>query len=162
MNPKIRPVTANDIPQVFIIERESYPEPWPEKAFWDELENEICRFFVAEQDGLIIGFYDLWIYANVGHLLNIAIRLNYRNKGVATMLLGHIISESRDSNVEMIYLEVRESNEAAISLYRKTGFIKVGIKPGYYGDGENAVLMVVGLRRGKEAETPIVDFIRNR
>ncbi len=142
----IRPVTADDISQVWVIERESYPEPWLEQSFWDELENEFSRFYVAEKDNLIIGFYDLWLYVNVGHLLNIAIRKNYRDQGAGIALLEHSVEEANKYNADLIYLEVRAGNETAISMYKKTGFRKSYVKPDYYGDGENAVVMVLYLK----------------
>lgn len=146
MNIIIRPATADDIPQVWVVERESYPEPWLEQSFWDELENEFSSFYVAEKDKLIIGFYDLWLYANVGHLLNIAIRRNYRHQGVGTFLLKHSVEEAKKYNADLIYLEVSASNETAISIYKKIGFRKASVKPDYYGDGENAVVMVLNLK----------------
>ncbi len=146
MNVIIRPVTVDDIPQVWVIERESYPEPWLEQSFWDELENEFSRFYVADKDGLLIGFYDLWLYANVGHLLNIAIRRNYRHQGVGTVLLEHSVEEANKYNADLIYLEVRANNETAISMYKKNGFRKSSVKTDYYGDGENAVVMILNLK----------------
>lgn len=143
MNPTIRKFTAEDIPQVYAIERESYSEPWPEKAFRDELDNEFSCFYVADKDGLLIGFYDLWVYANVGHLLNIAIRRNYRNKGIGSELLEHCIDKALNCDADLIFLEVRVSNEVAISLYEKYDFRKAALKTGYYWDGENAVVMIL-------------------
>lgn len=149
MNPTIRKFTAEDIPQVYAIERESYPEPWPEQAFKDELGNEFSYFYVADNDGLILGFYDLWQYANVAHLLNIAIRRNYREKGLGRILLEHCIKEASKLGVDLIFLEVRVSNAVAISLYEKFAFRKAALKPGYYCDGENAVVMILELDKLK-------------
>ncbi len=149
MNPNIRRLTPDDIPQVYAIERESYPEPWPEQSFEDELDNEFSYFYVADQDGLLIGFYDLWLYANVAHLLNIAIRRNYRKKGMGSALLEHCIKEAMKNDADIVFLEVRVSNEIAISLYEKYGFSRAALKPGYYCDGENAIVMTLNLTSGK-------------
>lgn len=141
----IRAAKEDEIKQVWDIEKEAYPDPWPLEAFYDELENDIAFLYIAETDGAIIGFYDMWVWLTVGHLLNIAVRKDRRRTGLGTALLGDAMARAVQNGATSLYLEVRENNHAAISLYKKAGFERRGFKRDYYGDGENAIIMAVRL-----------------
>ncbi|AFZ71038.1 ribosomal-protein-alanine acetyltransferase [Caldisphaera lagunensis DSM 15908] len=79
----------------------------------------------------------------VGHVISIAVLPEYRKKGIGTALLKEAISRMKDNyNAESVYLEVRVSNNDAISLYKKMGFEEVRIIKEYYRDGEDAYVMV--------------------
>jgi len=93
---------------------------------------------------LILGFAGLWFMADEAHLANIAVREAYRQKGIGELILSSIIELAIEQSARFITLEVRESNKAAQSLYRKYGFVDVGVRHGYYSDNkEDAILMTV-------------------
>ena len=138
----VRPANENDIAAIAEIERKCFSEPWSENAFRSCL-NESADLFVLEAEGAIGGFavFDRTL-GNEAELHNIAIAPEMRGKGLSRLLMDAIIASAHQNNVERIMLEVRASNEAAIALYTKYGFEKVGLRPGYYRHPtENAILM---------------------
>ncbi|MEE8420093.1 MAG: ribosomal protein S18-alanine N-acetyltransferase [Dehalococcoidales bacterium] len=90
----------------------------------------------------VLGFAGIWVLADEAHITNIAVRSLYQRKGIGELLLISIIDFSVALKASVVTLEVRVSNEAAQSLYRKYGFNEVGLRHGYYTDNrENAVIM---------------------
>ncbi len=90
----------------------------------------------------IIGFVGIWVMADEAHLINIAVRKSHRRQGIGEMLLISIIDLALELNTEMVTLEVRASNTAAQRLYRKYGFVQVGLRRGYYvSEREDGALM---------------------
>ena len=92
----------------------------------------------------IVGFAGVWIIADEAHLTTIGVREAYRSRGIGELLLMAAISLATVHHAQMLALEVRASNFAAIKLYEKYGFVRVGLRRGYYSeDGEDAVLMSI-------------------
>lgn len=90
----------------------------------------------------IAGFVGLWFVIDESHVVIIGLRQADRRKGIGEQLLISAIEQSVENDSRVVTLEVRESNEAAIELYRKYGFQEVGLRRRYYSDnGENAVIM---------------------
>ncbi|MBN2653911.1 MAG: ribosomal protein S18-alanine N-acetyltransferase [Nitrospirae bacterium] len=139
----IRSVVAEDMPQIINIEQISFSSPWPEASFLSELYNRysVCR--VAENNGTIAGYIFVRHISDECHIMTLAVHDLYRRKGVASILLKDMLSDVRSEGQPFIYLEVRASNIAAQSLYQKFGFVKCGIRKGYYASPEeDAVVMV--------------------
>jgi ribosomal-protein-alanine N-acetyltransferase len=106
----------------------------------------IFRNKVAPPSGkqYVTGFAGFWIMAGEAHIINFAVRQSYRRKGIGELLLISLIDLARELNSLLITLEVRASNSAAQSLYRKYGFAETGRRRGYYSDDrEDAVIMTV-------------------
>jgi ribosomal-protein-alanine N-acetyltransferase len=142
----VRFLEEDDIPAILEIERDSFPAPWSESTFRREIENPNAFFFVAAgEDETVLGYYDMWIYAGEGHLLNICVARAYRRKGLGENLLRHAISLAKESGVPEVFLEVRTSNDAAIRLYEKYGFEEISVRKGYYLNGEDALVYVLRL-----------------
>lgn len=94
----------------------------------------------------ILGFAGMWFLADEAHLSNIAVRGDYRRQGIGERLLIGIMELAIDKSALFVTLEVRTSNQVAISLYEKYDFTKVGIRPGYYTDNkEDAILMTANM-----------------
>ena len=90
----------------------------------------------------IIGFAGFWIMADDAHITNFAVRKAHRRQGIGELLLITTIDMATELNARNLTLEVRASNTAAQNLYYKYGFIRVGLRHGYYIDNkEDAVLM---------------------
>jgi ribosomal-protein-alanine N-acetyltransferase len=103
-------------------------------------------FLVAEENGKIVGYViGLVRKWGEGHVVSLAVHPKQRRKGVATALMKELLRRFSDKGLKAARLEVRVSNEAAIKLYEKLGFKRVGIIERYYADGEDAYLMVVQL-----------------
>ena len=123
------------------------------EAAWEETKQSlgfilrlIFRNRVAPPSGkqYVAGFAGFWIMAGEAHIVNFAVRQSYRRKGIGELLLISLIDLARELNSLLIPLEVRASNRAALSLYRKYGFSQTGLRRGYYSDySADVVIMTV-------------------
>lgn len=136
-------MTKNDAKELSELDKICFAVPWSEKSFREEAENNIARYFVAKEDGKIIGYGGFWCTVDEGQITNIAVLPQYRKRGIASRLLESIIAEAKE--FERLVLEVRESNSAAIALYEKFEFKKVGMRKNFYhSPTENAIIMIRG------------------
>jgi [ribosomal protein S18]-alanine N-acetyltransferase len=141
----IRHLGYADLPQVIAIERRAFPTPWSLAMFVLELSkpSSICLAAVEPSDsrsGRLLGYLICSRYADAWHLMNIAVDLPHRRRGVGEMLLRRLIDiAGHDTSYT---LEVRPSNVGAIALYERFGFQSSGLRPRYYQDtGEDALIM---------------------
>ena len=136
----IRSLGYSDLPQVISIERRAFPTPWSLAMFVLELSKPSGVCLAAIEDRRIVGYLICSRYADVWHLMNIAIDPPARRRGIATALLEEKISRAgQDASYT---LEVRPSNSPAIALYERFGFRSAGTRRRYYQDtGEDAVIM---------------------
>jgi ribosomal-protein-alanine N-acetyltransferase len=144
MNPVIRKATTEDIDAIYHIELDGQAR-WSRSQFADELKLTFSYFPVMEMSGVIIGFAVVWNVADEIQLNNIGIIKKQRRRGLGSALLDHIISYPRAVPPRKIYLEVSVNNAAALSFYRKHGFIEIGRRKNYY-DRVDAILMERELR----------------
>ncbi|MEM1526165.1 MAG: N-acetyltransferase [Ignisphaera sp.] len=155
---RIRPVTKADLDNVIAINIECLPEHYPYSFWLDHLEKWGNVFYVAEVDGEVVGYVLSRIEesssrchgrtSKIGHIVSVAVKEEYRARGIATALLSAVLSVFQTMhNIEEVQLEVRVSNYKAIRLYEKLGFIKAERIEGYYLDGEDSYLMVKNLSR---------------
>ena len=107
-------------------------------------------FLVAEEDGYVIGYVIFWIkYEDQGHIISIAVDKNYRRLGAGTQLLVKAISILSLLNIRAIYLEVNENNTGAVEFYKTFNFKIDRVVPGYYENGDGAIIMYIPLNGGK-------------
>ncbi|NBI66967.1 ribosomal-protein-alanine N-acetyltransferase [Pseudoflavonifractor sp. 60] len=139
---EIVPMDRSHIPQIAALERECFPDPWSETLLEDALFDPQASFIVAEDDeGMILGYAGLHAVLDEGYIDNIAVAADARRHGVASALLD-VFCRFGAVNLAFLSLEVRQSNAAAIALYEKHGFQRVGLRPGYYQHPrEDAVIM---------------------
>jgi ribosomal-protein-alanine N-acetyltransferase len=146
---KIRDATQRDLPGIVEIERLSFDNPWSLDAFERELSLPFSRMIVATktatEDASLIGFLCRWIVADECHILNVAVHPQIRQQGIGKRLMQHALAEARAKNAQVITLEVRRSNLAARSLYRKLEFQERRLRRNYYGQGEDAIVMELKL-----------------
>ncbi|UCC55571.1 MAG: ribosomal protein S18-alanine N-acetyltransferase [Gammaproteobacteria bacterium] len=133
---QFRPMQDSDLSDVMEIERRSYPHPWTRLIFNDCLHAGYCCW-VAERQGIIEGYGIISIAAGEAHLLNLCVRPESQRQGIGLKILQHLITIARRHEAEIIFLEVRPSNHAAIELYRRTGFNELGTRKNYYPTGDN-------------------------
>ena len=139
----IRKALASDAAGIAELEKATFPLPWSEEALlYDIGENKLATVLVAELDGSFAGYADIWVVAGEGQLNNIAVCEYARGQHVGLGIMKELFAELEKAGASEMSLEVRESNEAAIGLYRKLGFEEVGRREGYYLDnGETALIM---------------------
>ncbi len=150
---QIRPMTEQDIPQVLEIERQSQFHPWSARQFTESLTaGQHCTVLVANNTGkqMVVGFCILQTVLDEANLLLMAIDPDHRGQGLGADLLETSITHLGDGCV-MVFLEVRQSNQAAIRLYEKLDFHQTGLRKNYYpadpqyfkNGKEDAVIMVL-------------------
>ncbi|HEY8417705.1 MAG TPA: ribosomal protein S18-alanine N-acetyltransferase [Limnochordales bacterium] len=143
----IEPMRVADIDMVMEIERRSFPTPWSRAAFVSELlDNDRAHYFVArattDNGPLVVGYIGLWLIAGEGHITNVAVHPDYRQRGIGRRLLEAAAELCRARSARRMTLEVRVSNLVAQRLYRDMGFVSAGIRRGYYRDNnEDAIIM---------------------
>lgn len=143
-----RPLVSGDVPRVAAIERAAFADPWPAQAFADLLAQPHVRAYGIERDGLLAGYALASVAADEGEILNLAVEPDARRGGLGRLLLDALLDMFRRENVASIFLEVRQSNAAAISLYRGVGFRPVSTRKRYYRyPTENALTMALDLAR---------------
>ena len=139
---------AEDLDEVLAIERASFSMPWSRGAFLYEMQqNRVARCWVArDATGVVAGYLCLWEVSDEIHITNVAVRPELRRRGIARALLSSVLDDARGRRFKIVVLEVRPSNQHAVSLYESFGFRVVGRRRGYYYDtGEDALVMEVGL-----------------
>lgn len=138
----IRKMQPEDLLQVCEIEKDNFSVPWSEKSFKDSMERTDTVFLVAVEDAQVAGYIGCYCIAGTGEITNVAVKETHRRKGIGGMLLEKLFEEGVILNTHEFFLEVRESNEAAIGLYSCQGFVKEGIRKKFYEKPvENAVIM---------------------
>jgi len=137
----IRPMTKADLESVLVIEKASFSHPWRYEHFLHELSSPYSFPLVAVTEGAVGGYVCLMSLFEEAQILNIVVAPHLRGRGIARMLLEHAVDIAREKQAEIILLEVRVSNRAAIALYERFGFFRTGTRPKYYEDAEDALLM---------------------
>lgn len=136
-----RQVEADDLYTIIDLEYQNFDFPYPPEVINFLYESYRNTFLVAEKDRDIIGFVIGITQRKEGHILVIAVRDDFKRKGIGTVLMQKLISVYKKNGITRLRLEVRESNIAAISMYRKLGF-KINNKlKHYYEDGEDGLLL---------------------
>lgn len=141
----IRPMAATDLDAVLAIERASFPQPWKREHFEHEMAAPHSFPFVAECNGTVAGYVCLMSLFEEAQILDIAIDPTVRGRGIARLLMDHATRVAREKGAEVLALEVRSTNEAAIILYERCGFVRTGIRQKYYEGRDDAVLMELRL-----------------
>jgi len=152
MRIKIRAGSNRDLPQIIEIERLSFDNPWSRDSFLRELSLPFSRTTVAITTNgtteAIVGYLCRWLVADECHILNVAVHPDVRRARIAARLMEHAIGEAKREKARFVTLEVRRSNVAARSLYRKLSFEERRLRRNYYGSGEDAIVMELRLDRG--------------
>lgn len=143
----VRKMTSEDVASVVAIEAQCFSLPWSEKSFQDSIVREDTIFLVCEMsatdyneesrqgaDGLpcIAGYIGMYLSFDEASITNVAVSPEFRRKGCGEQLVAAAKQAAKEANAETIFLEVRVSNEPAISLYKGNGFENLGIRKKFY------------------------------
>ena len=138
----VRPLCEADVDAVVRLEEASFHTPWTRADFEGELKNPLALYLVGLEDDELIAYGGSWIVFDECHITNIAVAPPMRGTGVGTELMRELLAAAMARGARSYTLEVRPSNDAAIALYRKFGFIVEGRRKRYYADtGEDALIM---------------------
>lgn len=147
----IRAMSIDDLDRIVELEQQLFTTSWKKEDFLYEIyENTFSFNFVLEVENIIIGYVGVWIMYEQSQITTIGIDKDYQRKGYAEVLMKEIIQFACEEGSEVMSLEVRVSNQPAISLYEKCGFVNQAVRKNYYQDNnEDAYLMVKGLEGQK-------------
>ena len=140
----ITKMEADDIEGVVKIEEDAYGEHhWSKSAFYDEMNNDLAKYYCAkDENGNIVAYAGTWHIIDEGHITTIAVKKSHLRKHIGEALIVKILEDCYNEGIKYLTLEVRASNTAAIGLYSKYGFNSLGTRKGYYQDNnEDALIM---------------------
>lgn len=141
----LRRMKEEDLPSVLEIEQLSFPNPWHEMTFRGEIHNYPISFpfvVVLGAQKRIIGYIVFWHVKDEVQINNIAIHPDFRRMGIAEAVLNQVLNKIQKEGARFVALEVRPSNFAARSLYKKLGFNVLRVKENYYSTPpEHALVM---------------------
>ena len=141
----VRAMLAGDVDEVVKIERQAFSRPWSRQGFLDTLDLGNTFFLVAEEQGRILGYAGMYLTLEEGEITNVAVAPQERCRGVGGMLLDTLKREAERRKLVRLVLEVRVSNESAIRLYERKGFLNRGVRKGFYDfPKEDAYILIYG------------------
>ena len=126
------PMQEKHIPALAQLERLCFSQPWTESGLRSELHNKLAVFCVAEQNGQVLGYAGMQCVMGECYINNIAVFPQFRGMGIGTRLVQMLMEQAIQRDGVFISLEVRVSNQQAISIYRKLGFHEVGRRKNFY------------------------------
>ena len=132
----VKKLSESILKRILVIEHTCFSDPWSEAMF---IVSEMEGIITAEVGRETVGFACFQHFLDECHILNVAVLPEYRKQGIGRQLVNWVLN--RLEGARDFYLEVRESNTAAISLYITMGFQTIGKRKEYYRDKENALVM---------------------
>lgn len=140
----LRTMRPADLDAVLAIEQRAYEFPWSRNIFQDcLLAGYYCRV-LARPEGLV-GYTILSTAAGEAHILNLCVDPQVQRCGFGSQLLAGLLAYAGEAHVDRMFLEVRPSNLAAINLYHRAGFVRLGLRKAYYRTAvgrEDALVLV--------------------
>lgn len=138
----IEKMSREHIPELAEIEQLCFAVPWSEKQLLEELENPLGSYFVAVEDGRVLGYIGSQTVIDETCVMNVAVRPDCRGKRLGSLLMEALVQDCLEKGSRLLTLEVRVSNAPALALYRAFGFQQVGLRKGYYEKPrEDAIIM---------------------
>ncbi len=148
---QVERMTSTDLDEIVRLEKESFTDPWPKKAFEVQLGDGSSLMVVARVKdsssgtGEIVGYLCAYHIFEELQLASVAVKENFRRLGIARKLILKMIRQGRERGAKEIWLDVRESNAAARRLYEKLGFREVYRRKNYYRKPKEDALVLFRL-----------------
>lgn len=140
----IEEVTAENIDEVYEIERVSFKIPWTKKSVLEAATRKDTIYLSAAVKGKIVAYIGAWLIAGDAEITNVATLIEYRREKIATYLMEEFFRRVKKAGAERVTLEVRPSNISAINLYKKFGMTENGRRKRYYADNNEDALIFWG------------------
>lgn len=141
-------MTEADIPAVDALEQALFPaDAWPAYMFYDELSQPDTRTYYVAVDaaGTVLGYAGVMCIPPIADVQTIAVVPEREGQGIGTALLTTLVNDARAFGARDVLLEVRADNPRAQRLYRWFGFEQIHVRPRYYRDGQDALIMQLTL-----------------
>lgn len=150
----LRDMAEADVPAVEALEQRLFPvDAWPLQMFFDELSQpETRRYVVAEVAGQIVAYAGLMCIEPIADVQTIAVVPEFEGKGIGSAILTELVEEARRRRAADVLLEVRADNPRAQQLYLRFGFEQIHVRPRYYRDGTDALIMRLPLKEPHSTE----------
>jgi ribosomal-protein-alanine N-acetyltransferase len=143
-----RKLLVSDARRLLAVEQQAHIHPWSIDSFLDLLPRDDTRAFGLLDKSLLVGFFVYQLILDEAHLLNLCVSPEYQGQGIGSRLLAASFEDAMALGARRMLLEVRAGNTNALSLYRRSGFVQVGLRRNYYPGPEgreDAVLMTCEL-----------------
>ena len=138
----IVPMNEHHVPQIALLERECFADPWSQQSIASELHNPLSLWLVAQEGQTLLGYVGSQTCLDETDMMNIAVSPASRRQGVARALIEALVSALRERGSKQLTLEVRASNGPAIQLYESLGFLQVGLRKNYYRNPKEDALIL--------------------
>ena len=135
-------LNESHVASVAELEKLCFSDPWSENSIRYELTNPLSFWLVAMEGDRLAGYVGSQSVLDEADMMNIAVHPDFRRRGVAQSLVEALVTGLKEKNVRCLTLEVRASNEPAIALYQKLGFVQVGRRPKYYRNPREDALIL--------------------
>lgn len=142
MELQIKPLTEEYVDQVCVLEEEAFSMPWHRESFLEMILNKDACYLVGLMEEEVVASCGLRNIVGDGEITNVVTKSSARGRGIGEQMLLKLLEEGTAMGVEAFTLEVRKSNDAAIHLYEKMGFVTEGVRKNFYEDPtEDALIM---------------------
>lgn len=135
-------MTFEDCAQVYLLLEKCFTVPWSYQDIKDMFVRPGYYNLVARKEKKLVGYIGILAVLDEADITNVAVDPGFRRMHIGTALLNGLLALAREEKIEHIFLEVRQSNQAAIRLYENAGFSAVDIRKNYYEQPqEDAVIL---------------------
>lgn len=131
------PMQESDLDAVMRVEQESYPFPWTRGNFVDSMRTGYQARVLRSTSGELLGYFLMMCVVDEAHLLNITVAASLHGKGIGRWLLDQACREAKERGMHSMLLEVRPSNQRALHIYQRYGFVQIGLRRQYYPAANN-------------------------
>lgn len=138
----IVPMNEHHVPQIALLERECFADPWSQQSIASELHNPLSLWLVAQEGQTLLGYVGSQTCLDETDMMNIAVSPASRRQGVARALIEALVSALRERGSKQLTLEVRASNGPARQLYESLGFLQAGLRKNYYRNPKEDALIL--------------------
>lgn len=138
----ITKMTECHVPQIAELEKLCFHDPWSQNSIASEVNNKLSLWLVAVEDELVVGYVGSQTVLGETDMMNIAVHPEFRKKGIATALITQLIIYLAQQGSHSLMLEVRASNDPAISVYKRLDFVEVGRRRNYYRNPREDALIL--------------------
>lgn len=135
-------MTLDDLKKIELCFHSDFDDFWTPSLLKSELMGKNKNYIVARKADEIVGFAGSMMNFPDMEIMTIVVKKTQRGNGIGTLLLDKLIEIAKKNDVEKIFLEVKQTNEIARKLYEKAGFQEVGIRKNYYGEHNDAIIML--------------------
>ena len=144
---KFDPLRYEHLKQMVQIEQEAFDQPWSERMFIPEVEDENAYYLVGVRGDEVVCYGGFHKVLDEAHITNIAVKAGNRGKGIGTLLMSELISRARLLGIKAMTLEVKDINVyyGLIHALRDVSFTVEGVRPRYYNNLHDALIMWLSL-----------------